>query len=145
MINQSITSANAVFMLTIPGVRSTPVRLEGFAVDDEFELESTPKVEMHKGIDGLIAQGYLVDKLRKMTIHFMPNSPSLKIFDDWARAMDTLSDAIPCTATIFFPGSQEEHTLTSGGLTAYKSMADTKKVRGMVPQEITWGKVVKVS
>ena len=145
MAFQSITSADAIAAIQIPGVYDTPVVLSGWAIDDMFDLDAVPTVEMVKGIDGLVAMGFIQPHAQKMPIHFQANSPSLRIFDDWDRAQKAVIDALPASMTVVFPGNGIEISFSSGGLTQYRAMPNAKKTLQTVTQEITWGKVDKIN
>ncbi len=141
MANPTITSITAVLALVIPGVYNSPVVIQGFAADDMFELDSFPKVEARMGVDGHLSQGY-VRHARKMKIKLEADSSSGIVFDNWAAAMDTAVDAIPCSGTITLQSNGLQATLNNGALTGYSDVPGAKKTLQPQSYEITWESVV---
>ena len=141
MALQSITSVTSVLTLVIPGVYPNGVAIQGWTVDDFLDLEPIPKVEVRMGIDGIMAQGYVI-KERKMKIHLEANSPSGVVFDNWAQAMDNALDAIPASGTLIIASNGIQAALTNGGLTMYSDVPKIKKTLQPQEFEITWQSVV---
>lgn len=50
-MSNTITSANAVFMLSVPGVTAAPTQLYEFGVDDAFLTEAVDATETQVGVD----------------------------------------------------------------------------------------------
>jgi len=139
---RSITSTDAVFTLTIPGLYDVPQVIQGYATDEMFDLDAIAKVETQFGIDGKLSQGY-VRHPRKMKIKVAADSASQQVFDDWAAAMDLTLAAIPCQGFIVMLSNGTEYSLKNGALTSYRDMPDAKKVLQPQQYEITWESVVK--
>ena len=89
----SITSANVSFNLTIPGVFSSGVLLQNFAVDDMFDADPQEVTEDRVGADGFSALGYIFQR-GKMRLMFQANSGSYPVFSQWKSAQDAIGDAI---------------------------------------------------
>jgi hypothetical protein len=140
----SITSADIVFFLTIPGVYTAPVQIVGFSPDDVVDIDSRPLTEAHLGVDGHLSIGY-VKHARKMTIHLAADSPSQEVFDNWASAMDSANTAIAATGVIQFPGNGTEYNLVNGAFTNYHDMPNAKKTLQPQSYEITWESIAKVN
>ena len=141
-IGPSITSADVIFMLRIPGVFDSPIQIKGFAPDDVLDLDSKPLVETHQGVDGHMSQGFIYH-LRKMTIHLAADSGSQVIFDTWADAMVGRTSAISASGTIIFPGNQTKYHLLNGALTGYRDIPNAKKTLQPQTYEITWESIIK--
>jgi len=138
MAQRFITSANSEFTLTIPGVFSSPVILQGYAVDDAFDTGNVKPTEAKQGVDGRKSSGrtpYLV----VMKIHFMPDSPSIDIFDQWAGAIAAANDDLPASeGSIWAPSLGKAWALSNGSLTEYSPIPNAKKLFEAQEYEITW-------
>lgn len=141
---KTITSNNATFFLSVPGVFNSPFQVQGFAADDMFSADPQKPVEVVMGVDGNLSGGYVKHQI-VMKIKISPDSPSITYFDQWLAAMDTGLDAYPASGTITMPGNGAVYTLTTGWLTQYKSMPDAKKLLQPQEMEITWQQVTKGS
>ena len=141
-MGKTLTSNNATFMLTIPGVFNSPFQVQGFAADDMFTTDPQKPVEVVMGVDGTLSGGYVKHQI-VMKIKLSPDSPSIPYFDQWLAAMDTGLDAYPANATITIPGNGAVYTCTNGWLTQYKNMPDAKKLLQPQEMEITWQLVQK--
>jgi hypothetical protein len=141
---KTITSNNATFFLSVPGVFNSPFQVQGFAADDMFSADPQKPVEVVMGVDGNLSGGYVKHQI-VMKIKMSPDSPSITYFDQWLAAMDTGLDAYPASGTITMPGNGAVYTLTTGWLTQYKNMPDAKKLLQPQEMEITWQQVTKGS
>ena len=82
----SITSANAIIMLTIPDLFPAPQQLQGFAADDVYGVNDLKSAEVLMGVDGKLSGGFVFVPI-EWSISFQADSPSLDIFDQWWTAM----------------------------------------------------------
>jgi hypothetical protein len=98
----SITSANASIVLTIPGVFSSGVLLQNFAVNDILEPEPQTLTESRVGADGGVVGGYVFN-LSKFSIMFQANSDSIRVFYAWKAAQDKQTDVIAASMKIIAP------------------------------------------
>ncbi len=139
-----ITSANAEFTLTIPGVFTGPVILQGYAVDDAFDTPNVKPAEAKIGVDGRKSSGY-TPYLVPMKIHLMPDSPAVAIFDQWLGALAAARDDLPASqASIWSPSLGKAWALTNGTLTESSVIPNAKKLFEAQEYEITW-ETVQVS
>jgi hypothetical protein len=101
-MGQSITSANASIVLTIPGVYSSGVILQNFAVNDILEPDPQTLTESRVGADGEVVGGYVFN-LSKFRMMFQANSDSIRVFYDWKAAQDKDTDVYPASMKIIAP------------------------------------------
>jgi hypothetical protein len=134
----SITSANASFILVIPGVFSSGVQLQGFAVDDMFSMDPTTLAEGRRGADGQTVYGYVYE-LSKMRIGLLANSNAFRIFQAWKQAQDAAVDVITASGTIIMPSLGLKTSLVDGNCTNLAAFPPHKKVAENVEPEVTWG------
>jgi hypothetical protein len=134
----SITAANAVFILTIPGVYSSGRQLQEFAVDDAFTTEAVDADETQVGVDGYGVSGYL-PRAPMMTIRFLASArANPEVFENWIAAQDNQQDVIFASAVIVMPSVARKYTCYRGSLARASSMADVRRV--LSPREfgIRW-------
>ena len=101
-MGKSITSANASITLTIPGVFSSGVLLQQFAVDDILDPEPQELTESRVGADGDVVGGYVFN-LNKFRMMFQANSESIPVFYAWKAAQDAAVDVIAATMKVIAP------------------------------------------
>lgn len=102
MAGPSITSANSSIVLTIPGVYSSGVLLQNFAVNDIIDSEPQTLVEGRVGADGFTVAGYVFN-LNKFRMAFQANSDSIPVFYAWKAAQDSAVDVITASMKIIAP------------------------------------------
>ena len=139
---RTLTSANSVFALSIPGLFPAPVVLEGYAADNAFGADSVPTAETHIGVDGFMSAGFIFS-LTKMKVHLEADSFSVDIFDAWNSAQKSERELYFANATIELPSVGKSFTLTKGALTNYKNFPDAKKTLSAVEFEITWESITQ--
>lgn len=137
MANDTITSANSVFTLTVPGLFPAPVQLRGYAVDKAFSVDKLKMAETQMGVDGRLTAGF-TPEASVMKIHLQADSPSKAIFKTIAQAMKTTRDVYYINGSITFPSTGETFALTRGVMTSFDQMAEAAKVLQPVEHEITW-------
>ncbi len=136
----TITSADAVYILTIPGIYSTGQSLYGFAVDDVYDTESLESAEVMMGVDGYMSAGFVFVPI-KQGIALMGDSPSVDIFETWYQTQQQQKDVFFAGATIAQNSLGKSYTMTKGVLTGYSPMSDAKKVMQPRKFTITWQSV----
>ena len=137
----SITSVNAVLMLTVPGVYSTPQQLQNFSADDIYDFDQQAVAQTEMGVDGQLAGG-LVFTEKKQKIYLMADSASILIFEGWKQAQDTLRDVYIATMTTTLTSVSRKYTQSGGFLTMYSPAPNAKRVLQQRVFEITWESVV---
>jgi hypothetical protein len=133
----SITSASVIYMLSIDTVYPTPQKLEGFGVDEAFDTEASEIAEVQLGVDGFSAAGW-VPRLTTQTISLLAASPSFRIFEDWAAAMDLIKEVYYANATIEIPAIKRKYSLRKGVLTRYPSMPNARRTLQQRQFQIIW-------
>jgi hypothetical protein len=134
---KTITSANAVFLLNIPGVYNQVVQIQGFSTDTAFTEDSIAPAEAVMGVDGFLSAG-LVLHPTKQKISLAADSASVTIFDQWYEAQRAVRDVFFANGTIELTSLGKTYNLTKGVLTGYKHVPDAKKMLGNQEYEITW-------
>jgi len=140
MADTTITSANSVFTIVVPGLFPAPVQLRGYATDRAFTTEAVDLAEVQMGVDGRMTAGFVPNPV-KQTITLQADSPSKDIFTALIQAMKTAREVYFVSGSIALPSTGEAFTLTRGILTNAKQIPDAQKVLQPVDYVITWESV----
>ena len=140
MPDTTITSANSVFTIVVPGLFTAPVQLRGYASDKAFTTEAVDLAEVQMGVDGRMTAGFVPNPV-KQTITLQADSPSKDIFTAVIQAMKTAREVFYISGSISLPSTGESFTLTRGILTNAKQIPDAQKVLQPVDYVITWESV----
>lgn len=136
----SITSANAVIMLAVPGVFPAPQALQQFSAEDIFSNDAIPAAQVEMGVDGFLAAGFVFSPV-PWNVSLMADSPSNDFFDTWYQANVRNVDVYRCVGTIWLKSINKKYDLQNGALTTYRPMPDAAKVLRARGYGITWQRV----
>lgn len=143
MAKKTLTSANAVMMMTLP-VLPVPVKIEGFSTDDMSSQEDVQFTESRMGIDGFKSTGF-VHNSRIVNITLESTSPSIDYFNIWISAMKTTKDNIDITLlTISSKALGKTFMCYNGSLESGKEMPDFKKTTQPVTYKLNFESIVVV-
>lgn len=137
----SITAANAVLMLAIPPLFTTPQQIQGFATDDVADVPQIKSVEVMMGVDGILSFGFVYVAV-PMEITLQADSASNSVFDIWWTQMQAAKDSYAANGLIKLPGISTKFTLTNGGLTGYKPAPAIKRLLQPRRYEITFQAII---
>ena len=135
-----ISSANAVLILTIPGLYDSGVQIQQFSVDDVFDTEMVDAAETAMGVDGHFTSGFVFVPV-KQSITLMADSNSVDIFETWYGAQQTSRSLYAASGTIVLSSVGKVYTMTRGFLTSYSLLPDAKKTLQARKFGITWQSV----
>lgn len=137
MPSTTITSANAVFSIIVPGLYPSPVQLSGFSAERAWETADLVVTESQMGVDGRKTSGW-VPNMIEQTVSLQADSPSKFVFNAIARAMKAAKDALYISGSIVLPSTGESFTLTKGTLKNFKPVPDAGKVLQPMNFSIEW-------
>ena len=137
ILNKTIESASASFILTISDLFGPPIAIKGFAPDDMFDTDAVKPTHVTMGADGVLSGG-MVYQETVQKIHLSPDSPSIALFEAWYTAQQASRKAYAASAIIKLPGIGKSYICTTGFLTNYTPIAGAKKMLGPQEFEITW-------
>lgn len=123
----SITAANAVVTLTIPGIFSAPQQLQGFDVDDVYDVDSVDTAETKMGVDGVMSSGYIFF-MTPWTVSLQADSASVLVFETWLATQKAQGLLFPATGTVLLQATGRKYAMTNGVLKNFKQMPPAKKV-----------------
>lgn len=137
---KTITSANAVFLLGVTNLYSTPVQLQGFATDAMFMTESADQAETYLGVDGIMSAGW-IPQMYEQTITFQANSASIAIFDNWRLQQNAMQELFNAFATISITGTGNKYSLSNGVLKSATVIPEAAKTLRPRAFKITWNTI----
>ena len=136
----TITSANAVYLLVIPGLFPVPQQLQGFATDAAFDTEASDNAEVVMGVDGVLSAGF-VPFMTNQTIHIQADSDSIKLFEAWLQTEKALKEKLTASGVINLPSVNRSYIMTNGILKSIIPIPSAKKVLAARDFTITWGSI----
>ena len=117
MGNMTITSANAVATLRVPGLYNSPITLEAFATDASVSPVQVNPVTVEMSVDGHLSAGW-VPTAKEVTISFAADSPSRVAFEDWYTAQEAAREVMACEMEFVVAAVNRKYTGRRGFLTA---------------------------
>ena len=141
-MEKTITSANSIFTLTIPGLFQAPVQLMGYSTDRAFATDAVQMAEAQMGVDGRLSAGYTPSPIVQ-TITLQADSPSRDIFSTLITAMDTAREVYWLNGTISLPATGESYSMIRGVLVNAKAIPDAQRVLAPIDYMITWESVIR--
>ncbi len=133
----TLTTANSVFRLSVPGVFPFAQPIQGYAADDAFSTEAIAPNEALMGVDGNLSGGYVAYPT-KLKFVLQADSPAVDLMDAYLNAMDSATETFICNATIAIPGLGKLFTFTKGFLTNAMKTGAAKKLSQPLSYEITF-------
>ena len=140
-MSNTITSADAIFALSVTNLFPSAQTLEGYAADAMFALGDTEMAVSVRGADGKLSGGFVFGEYLQ-TITIMPDSPSRELFETWQLTSLTSKAVFRCNATIILPAISRKFTLTNGILQRVKAIPDAQRVLQAMTFQINWETVV---
>jgi len=126
MAERTITSANAVYMLSISNLFDSPQQLQGFSADDIFTTEPLASAEAIMGLDGRLSAGFVFVPTTQ-SIMLQADSLSNDIFDQWWLAQQIAKDMYFANAVIVLTSIGKKWTMTKGVLSSFPPLPDAAK------------------
>ena len=138
-----ITSANAVFLISVPLILPVPQQLQGFAADDIFDMDDVDSTDTMMGVDGVLSGG-MIYAPKPQNIALQADSGSVSFFEAWYQMQQGNAAAYAAQGNVTFTSIGRSYQLLTGFLTRYKPMADAKKVLQPRKFRVTWQQVIPV-
>jgi hypothetical protein len=135
--NSTITSANSVFTISVPGLFPVPQQLQGYSAERAWESGAVDISESQIGVDGRKTSGYIF-ALCTQTVSLQGDSPSKAIFTAIANAMRAAREVYYISGTIDLPSTGESFICTRGTLKSLKMLPDAAKVLQPMDFVIEW-------
>jgi hypothetical protein len=137
MSDTTITSANSMFTITVPGLFPTPVQIQGYSAERAWNTDAQELAETQMGVDGRMTAGFTPNPVNQ-TVSLQADSPSKVIFNAIAAAQRQSREIYYISASISLPSTGESFILTKGVLKGVKAIPDAAKVLQPMDFAITW-------
>ena len=136
-----ITSANAVIMLTAPGVFNTPQRLQQFSAENIYEMGAIETGEFSMGVDGYLSAGKTF-VMKEQTYTLQADSDSNLVFQQINRFEESNVVKVPLQGITILPAIGLQFVSPKGFLKMYPPMPSAGKRLTEVKYSIVWEKVL---
>lgn len=130
----SITSANAVYLLSISALFPIPQQLQGFSTDEIYSTDPLESAEIMMGVDGILSAGFVFVPIMQ-TIMLQADSVSSSVFDSWWANQQQQKDVFLATGSITLPSIKLKYTMAQGVLKTYQVAPDAGKT--LKPRKFT--------
>ncbi|GBQ07281.1 phage tail fiber protein [Saccharibacter floricola] len=136
-----LTSADAVFTLTVQTLFNAPITLENWAAAKGWESQSLKLADTRMSMDGKLNKGFVPSAL-DMTLHFSPNSNTYKLFDTIATAARQGQTVYVLNGEITLKGLGRKYTLINGVLMEYNAVPNASEMLDDVTVHIRWESIL---
>lgn len=137
----TLTAANAIYLLSVDNLYTTPQQLQGFAADAVFSTESVTPVETLMGVDGKLSGGWVAQP-KMQTITLQADSLSNDIFDNWYNAQEQARETFIAGGMITVPSLSRTFTCLVGFLTGFVPVVNTQRILQPRIYRITWQSII---
>lgn len=137
---RTLTAANAIILIAVPGLFDVPQRLQGFATDDVFDTDDVAPVETAMGVDGIQSAGWTPVAV-KQGYTIQADSTSIDFFERWYAAQQATREVYLASATTYLSSVERKYDQTRGALTSYSPMPNAKKILQPRKFAIMWERV----
>lgn len=115
MNNRTLTSANAILLISVQQLYASPQRIQGFSSDDITDTDTVTPGQTSMGIDGRLSAGFVPAKVRQ-NITLQADSLSNDIFEHWFEAQKSQREMFVASGVIIIPSTQRRYTMVRGFL-----------------------------
>lgn len=143
MVDRTITSADASFVVSSSDFALAATILEGYGADAAFTADNQDTAELVLGVDGKMSAGW-VPRMYPQVITLQADSPSLIVFEGIVAAQDAGRTVFRLNGVINLPGNKFSYTMNRGVLSSTSPMANAQRVLQARTFTITWESIVPV-
>lgn len=141
MAGRSLTAADAVIMLSVAGLFSTPQQLQGFSADNVYDIGDLDVAETAMGVDGKLSAGYVNNPVDQ-TFTLMADSLSNDLFEQWIAASKAGNGTFRCTGSTTLPALGKSYVSKNGALVRMPPMPGAGKLLQSRKYLIRWESVL---
>lgn len=140
----SLTSANAIITITIPGLYNSPQQLQGFAADNVYDMASLEVTQTAMGVDGYLSGGMVFNPIEQ-TFDLQADSASNAIFEFWAASQIQSKDVYVANGVTTLPSLSKSYISTRGFLISLPPAPAAAKILQPRRYMIRWQSIVGVA
>lgn len=141
--NRTITSADAVLVLSSRDLSLAATQIQGFAADAMWTMGDTEVVQTVRGADGRLSAGFVYGDY-SMVITLMPDSDSDLVFDAAMTGAVSGTAVYRIDGVLTLPSNGRVYNMTRGVVTAGRIMPDGQRVLQPRTWTIMWERVQPV-
>lgn len=138
-----LTGASTILTLTITNLFLSPVRLQGFAADDIYDMDTIEVAETLMGADGKLSGGFVWKEI-KQSITLQADSASNIIFENWYAAQVAGLTTLTANGRTNIVSTGRAYISNNGFLSTYTPAPSAGKLLKPRKYAITWNTVVAV-
>jgi hypothetical protein len=132
--NRTLTAANAIVSITVPGLFPVPQIIDGFEIEDNFTSGAISIAETVLTLDGELEGGFVYSTV-PLRLNLLPMSNSKKFFVDYLQATRTNQDIFRANFSVTMIGEKTQYTLTNGIYISGQVIPNVAKIQKAVPFE----------
>lgn len=132
--DRTLTAANAIIMLGVEGLYSTPRRLQGFAADNVANIDPVTNAEVVMGIDGRLSAGFVHTQVQQ-SITLQADSESVDMFEFWHASQKQRREIYWAFGSILLKATGKRYVMNRGVLMAASLMPAIN--RTLQPRQFT--------
>lgn len=140
---RSLTAANAIITITIPGLFNTPQQLQGFSADNVYDMAVQEVVQTAMGVDGILSGGFVFNPVEQ-TFDLQADSLSNDIFEIWAANQAQQKDVFTANGETTLPSLSKSYVSTKGFLISLPPAPAAGKILQARRYMIRWQSILAV-
>lgn len=140
---RTLTAADAVITLTIPGIFSTPQQLQGFGADNVYEMGNQNVAETVPGVDGILSAGYIYEPVDQ-TFTLQADSASNDVFALWYATSQQQKAVFRCSGSTTLPAIGKTYVSVNGVLVSMPPAPTTGKILQPRKYLVRWQSISEV-
>lgn len=140
MNNRTLTSANAIILISVAGLFDSPNRIQGFSADDVTDAGDVQPGETAMGVDGRLSAGFVpVPIVQNITLQ--ADSLSNDLFEQWWGAEKSAREKYVASGTLLIPATSRRYTMVRGFLTSVPPTPSLKRIIQPRRYGVTWERI----
>lgn len=124
----SLSTANSIVYIDVPGVIFSKMKLEGFGADDAFAFSDVENAETVMGVDGKLSAGFTPYPVSFDITIQADSTASNVFFDNWIQQEQAARDKYTASMTVYLQGNGSLYTFTKGYLKKFQPGNSAKKI-----------------
>ncbi len=138
--NRTLTSANAILLISVAGLFDVAQRIQGFATDDMTDTDAVESAELSMGIDRRLSAGFVpVAVMQNITLQ--ADSASNDFFERWDATEQAISEKYVASGTLLVPSATRKYDMVRGFLRSVTRTPALKKTLQPRRIIIAWERV----
>ncbi|MDE2471774.1 MAG: hypothetical protein KGL35_24390 [Bradyrhizobium sp.] len=136
-----LTATDAIIMLSVPPLFTTPQQLQGFSTNNVYDVGVRQGIETMMGVDGILSGGVVKNPVEQ-TFTLQADSLSNDFFEAWDNAQQQGNTVYTASGTTTLPGLGKSYVMTKGFLVSLPPLPNAAKILDPRKFMIRWQSVV---